>query len=314
MKIFRNINEIEYNKNTIVTIGTFDGFHIGHQNIVNKVVNAAKEIGGRSFLVTFDPHPRSVVSENYDLKLITTLDEKLELFEKSGIENLLIINFTPEFSQLSSEEFFENYILKIGISQLIIGHDHRLGKDRDAGEKKIKELGIKNGFEVFPVSAVNIEDETVSSTKIRKALLEGKIETANKFLNRNYSISGTVVQGAMRGRTLGYPTANIQPHNSKKIFPSNGIYFVEAEVESEKFFGLMNIGLRPTFADISEPIIEVYLLDFSKMIYGKSVQINVIKKMRNEIKFDSIEKLIEQMDKDKLEAQIIIENLNKNFN
>ncbi len=310
MKVFNNIEQISKNRNTVLTIGTFDGFHVGHQAIILSVVETAKELNSRSLVITFEPHPRSVVSNDYDIKLITTLNEKLDQFEKSGIENVLIINFTLEFSKLTAEEFVSNYLVdKTGIKAIILGHDHKLGKDRAGGEDKIKELGAKYNFDVVPVSAVQIDNEIVSSTKVRNALLNNELDKANKFLGRNYSISGKVVEGARRGRTLGFPTANINPDDPHKIIPSNGIYFVEFFVRKHKHFGLLNIGTRPTFDDSAKVILEAYLYDFKDDIYGEDVSVNLLNRMRDELKYNTKEELIAQMEIDKQNGIELIKNI-----
>jgi len=311
MQIYHDITEVTKNENTVITIGTFDGFHVGHQQIIQKVVDNSKKINGRNFVITFEPHPRSVVSKDYQIKLLTLLNEKSKLLEEAGIENLLVINFTKEFSLLSSEEFLKKYLIeKIGLKQLIIGHDHRLGKGRDGDENKIKELGEKYNFEVIPVPEIKVDGEIVSSTKIRNALSQGEIEKVNKFINRYYSFSGKVVKGAMRGRTLGFPTANIQPEDPNKMIPAKGVYVVEFILSEGKFFGLMNIGLRPTFQDVIEQVIEIYLFDFNKDIYGENADVKVIKKIRDEKKFNSKEELINQIEEDKKQTLEYLKSFN----
>jgi len=216
---------------------------------------------------------------------------------------VLIINFTLEFSKITAEEFVSDYLVNtIGIDSIILGHDHKLGKDRAGGEDKLKELGAKYNFDVIPVSAVQIDGEVVSSTKIRNALLNSELEKVNKFLGRNYSIKGKVVEGSKRGRTLGFPTANINPDDPFKIIPSNGIYFVEVIIEHKKFYGLMNIGTRPTFDNSDKIVIEVYLYDFNDDIYDTDVSVFLLNRMRDELKYSSTEELIAQMEIDKLDG------------
>lgn len=311
MNIFDDITQVTKEKNTVITIGTFDGFHVGHQQIVTQAVNSAAARGGRSYLITFEPHPRSVVSRDFELKLLTTLDEKLELLKYSGIENVLVINFTPEFSKLTYEDFLVNYIVeKTGISELVIGHDHRLGKNRDGDENKLIGLGHTFAFDVTPVQAVKINEDPVSSTKIRQAIAEGNIEKANRYLGRKYSFKGKVIQGAMRGRTLGFPTANVAPQNAQKLIPPRGVYIVEFIVNNSTHFGLMNIGMRPTFGDTVELVIEVYIFSFNKNIYNEEVTVRVLQKLRDEKKFSSREELVEQIETDKRIALDFIDNLN----
>ncbi|MCU7502611.1 MAG: bifunctional riboflavin kinase/FAD synthetase [Ignavibacteria bacterium] len=310
MNIFTDISQVNKDNNTVVTIGTFDGFHLGHKEIVNRALLSASKSGGRNFLVTFEPHPRSVVSKDFELKLLTTLDEKLELLEASGVENVLVINFTPELSKLTSDEFFERYITQIGLRELVIGYDHRLGRNRDGDENKLRQIGGQNSFDVTIVQAVSIDGDTVSSTKIRQAILDGDIEKASKYLGRNYSFKGTVVKGAMRGRTLGFPTANIASAGKEKLLPARGVYVVEIVVSGSPKHGVMNIGMRPTFGDTPELITEINIFNMSEDIYGESVEVSVLQKLRPERKFSSREELIRQIEEDKKTALNFINNLN----
>jgi riboflavin kinase / FMN adenylyltransferase len=310
MNIFNDISHIDKDSSTIITVGTFDGLHVGHRNIMEKVVEEAQSKNGRSIVITFEPHPRSVVSKDFEVKLLTTLDEKIDLIDKAGIENLLIINFTKEFSQLSAEQFIKNHIVeKIGVKELVIGHDHHFGKDRFGDENKLKELGNIYSFDVLSVNAVSINNEIVNSTTIRHALELGNLEKANMFLGRSYSLSGIVITGSKRGRNMGFPTANIDLKDKQKLIPANGIYIVEFFVNAIRYFGLMNIGTRPTFEDSNKIIIEVYLLNFNNDIYGKEVTVNILKRMRDEIKYPSKEELIKQMEIDKINGIKIIESL-----
>jgi riboflavin kinase/FMN adenylyltransferase len=311
MNIFYDINEVNKEESTVLTIGTFDGFHKGHQQIVDHLVAQAKKSKARSFLITFEPHPRSVLSKDFDLKLLTTLQEKLDLIEKSGVDNVLVIKFTPEFSRLTSDEFIQQIIVdKIGIKELVIGYDHRIGRDRGGDENKLRELGDIFGFMVTPVYAVKVDQDAISSTKIRHALADGDIERTNKYLGRNYSFSGSVVKGAMRGRTLGFPTVNIAVNNKHKMIPSRGVYLVKLFLNSEVFYGIMNIGMRPTFGDTVELVIEVYIFNFNRDVYGENLTVEVIKKLREEKKFDSKDALVEQLEIDKKKALEIVNYLN----
>ncbi|MDP4173083.1 MAG: bifunctional riboflavin kinase/FAD synthetase [Bacteroidota bacterium] len=311
MNIFYDINEVNKEESTVLTIGTFDGFHKGHQQIVDHLVIEAKKSNARSFLITFEPHPRSVLSKDFDLKLLTTLQEKLDLIEKSGVDNVLVINFTPEFSRMTSDEFIQQIIVdKIGIKELVIGYDHRIGRDRGGDENKLRELGDTFGFMVTPVYAVKVDQDAISSTKIRHALVDGDIERTNKYLGRNYSFSGSVVKGAMRGRTLGFPTVNIAVNNKHKMIPARGVYLVKLFLNSESFYGIMNIGMRPTFGDTVELVIEVYIFNFNRDVYGENLTVEVIKKLREEKKFDSKDALVEQLETDKKKALEIVNYLN----
>jgi riboflavin kinase / FMN adenylyltransferase len=303
MQVFRHKSEVKKDKNTVLTIGTFDGIHLGHQQIIKKVNEIALRKNSRTFFVTFDPHPRKVISENYDLKLLTLLNEKTELLEKFGIENLYIIEFTKEFSRLTSREFFLEYIIDtVGLSDIVIGYDHHFGKDRSGDIKTLEILGSEYGFEVTAVDPYSIDNETVSSTKIRKALAAGNLPAANDLLGRYYSLTGKVVKGDMRGRDLGFPTANLELLDESKLLPAVGIYAVEVILKTGRFFGLMSIGKRPTFYNSGKIVPEVYIYDFKSEIYGEIMTVNMIERIRDEEKYSSAEELIEQMEKDKLKG------------
>ncbi len=309
MDVFYDISDIRNDKNTVVTIGTFDGVHLGHKKIIERLKHSSSLSNGRNFVITFNPHPRSVVSQDYQMRLLNTLDEKIVLFKQLGVDNLLVIPFTRKFSSLDYKEFFEDYIIKkIGISEIILGHDHKFGKGRTGDEEKLKVLGKEYNFEVTPVPAITIDDNIVSSTKIRNALIEGDAKHANLLLGRPYSFSGFVIKGKMRGRTLGFPTANIQPDDEKKLIPKQGVYAVEVLTSDNKYNGMMNIGLRPTFDKDNTSIIEINIFDFYKDIYGEKVTVNVIERIRDEKKFSSVDELLSQLKNDR---QMCLEILNR---
>lgn len=302
MKVYKSIDEIGKDENTVLTIGTFDGIHEGHKILFKKLKQYSSENNLRNVVITFNPHPRLVVSD-FKIKLLTTLDEKLELLSQLGIENLLVLKFSKEFSEQSSEEFVTNIICdKIGVKHIIIGHDHKFGKDRSGNDNELVELGSKNNFTVECVNPVKSNEEIISSTKIRDAILDGDIKKANEYLGRNYCFHGIVVKGVSRGTILGFPTANIEVEDKNKLVPKNGVYVVKALIEDEVVYGVMNIGMRPTFADTLTIVIEVHLFEFNKDIYGKTIKIELIKRMRDEKKFNSKEELIYQIGKDKKEA------------
>ncbi|MBZ0200580.1 MAG: bifunctional riboflavin kinase/FAD synthetase [Ignavibacteriaceae bacterium] len=310
MHVFYDLAEVQKNNKTVVTLGTFDGLHLGHQKIIKTVVDKASGNGGRSFLITFEPHPRNIISKDYKLELLTTINEKTELLNKLGVENLLVINFTKEFSQLSPEQFIKNYLVDgLGASSIIIGYDHHFGKGRGGDAATIKELGSEYHFDATTVEPFKLDDEIVSSTKIRSALKDGNLAGANKMLGRYYSFSGTVVSGDKRGRQLGFPTANIKLDEEKKLLPSLGIYLVEFIVDAQKHFGLLSIGKRPTFYNSGSVVPEVYIYDFNADIYGKHVTVNMVARIRGEEKYSSPEKLIEQMNIDKKNGLLIIKKI-----
>ncbi len=316
MEVFKSLSEVKKEKNTVLTMGTFDGIHLGHRRIIESVKKHSAALNARNFLITFDPHPRSVISGSNDVKLLNTLQEKIDILEEIGIQNLLIINFTKEFSMLDSEKFFKNYIIdKIGLSEIVVGYDHHFGKGRGGDENTLRELGEEYDFKVFSVDAVNINGTNVSSTKIRNAILKGDVNLAGLFLGRYYSFSGTVIRGDGRGRLLGFPTANILPNDETKLLPAIGIYAVETVIDGKKHFGVMSIGKRPTFYNDGQLTTEVYIFDFNNDIYCKKVTVNVIERIRGEEKYSSAEELVAQMEKDKQAGmEIFNRQVNKVFN
>ena len=299
MNIYTNISDIDCQDGSVVTIGTFDGLHAGHRVLINTLINKSAELNLKNILVTFDPHPRNVVNENNQIQTLTTLDEKIKILEHLGVENVLVIKFTKEFSEIKYEKFLREYIIKgLNVKTLIIGHDHKFGKDREGNETKLNQFSAENWFKVISVASVEIDGEIVSSTKIRNNLLSGKIIEANKFLMQNYFMEGIVVKGAQRGRELGFPTANIKTGDDK-LLPVEGVYAVSCKIENNVYFGMMNIGKRPTFDKFEKPIIEINLFDFNSDIYNKKVWIEIYDFIRDEVRFNSKEDLIEQLKLDK---------------
>lgn len=312
MRIYNDIISIEKDINTVLTLGTFDGVHKGHKKIIESVVNKSNENNARNFLITFYPHPRSVLLKNDSVRLLSTFREKTAALENLGIDNLLVVEFSKEFSKIPADEFIENYIVdKMGIKEIIIGYDHHFGKSRSGNVETLKKIGQEKGFLVTTVDEVKYEDITVSSSKIRKALIEGNIRIANSMLERYYSFSGTVVHGDKRGHLLGFPTANIEIDDNDKLLPALGIYAVEFIRKANKYYGLLSVGRRPTFYDAGNIVPEVYIYDFDEKIYGEYVTVNIIDRIRGEEKFSSAEELITQMNKDK---EIGLEILSKLVN
>lgn len=312
MRIIKEISEIKRDEKSIITIGTFDGLHLGHQQIVDKVIQKSGNTGGRSCLITFDPHPRKVIPGRNDVKLLSTLDEKIMILEQMNLDNLFVINFTQEFSTQSPEEFVEKYLVAgIGLKEIIIGYDHHFGKGRDGNFYILQELGRKFNFAVTLIPEFSIDGETVSSTKIRNSLIAGDVVKAGKMLGRPYSFTGKIVRGDGRGKQLGFPTANISVDNPDKLIPANGIYAAECIVNNEKHFGLLSIGSRPTFHKDGNIIPEFYIFDFNNDIYEKIMQVNMIEKIRDEEKFNSVDELIIQMKKDEeIGKEILIKLIN----
>jgi riboflavin kinase/FMN adenylyltransferase len=311
MKIFNSLKDLTISKNTVLTIGTFDGIHPGHIDIISRLVERSKEKGWRNLIVTFHPHPRAVLSNGYKIKLLTTQEEKNHLLKKHGVENLLVINFTKEFASNSAEDFINKYLVDgIGVSEIVIGYDHHFGKDRDGNVELLRKIGSNAGFSVTEVKPKLVDGEVVSSTRIRNAIESGNLQKANKLLGRHYSFSGTVVAGDKRGRELGFPTANIKLLSEEKLLPAIGIYAAVVIIESKKYFGLLSIGKRPTFYDEGEVISEVYIYNFDREIYNCIITIELIERLRGEEKFSSADELIKQMNKDKENGLKILNKLN----
>lgn len=299
MKVFNSISSYLSQKQSIVTIGTFDGVHIGHQEIIEKIIEDAKKSDCESLILTFFPHPRMVLAHESGVKLLNTINEKIELLEKIRLSNLIIHPFDETFSQLSAEEFVAKILVeKLKIKKIILGHDHRFGKNRSASIDDLIIFGKKYNFEVEQISAQKIDQVAISSTKIRTALLEGNITLANQYLGYQYSFSGKVVKGKQLGRTIGFPTANIQIDEEYKLIPKNGVYIVKSTISDKTYFGMMNIGTRPT-VDGKNLTIEVYFFDFKKEIYDTSITVSILDRIRDEQKFDSFDDLKKQIEKDK---------------
>lgn len=310
MQIFREISELPTEKNSVLTLGTFDGIHLGHQEIISKVLEISKEKNLRDMVITFFPHPRNVLSNRDNVKVLSTLDEKIELFEKIGINNLFVIKFSDQFSKLTPKEFLEVYLVKsVGLSEIVIGYDHHFGKGREGDSEFLMEASNQFNFNVTKVEPFNVDGVSVSSTKIRNALDEGDVVTSEKMLGRYFAFSGTVVPGDKRGRELGYPTANIKLDYEHKLLPAIGIYAVLASLNGNDIPALLSIGKRPTFYESGEIVPEVHLLDFNREIYGEKITVKMVERLRGEEKFESAEELIEQMHKDKIEGEKILKKL-----
>ena len=301
MKIYRNIKNFKA-KNPVVTIGTFDGVHLGHIKIFDKLKEKAKEINGETVVVTFWPHPRFVLEkENNKIKMINTLDEKIKLIEEQQIDHLIIIRFTKTFAKLSSCDFIEQYLYnKIRLKALIVGYDHHFGKNRDGSFEVLKSCAVQYHFSIDKVEPYKINDEIISSTLIRKAISSGELEKANRYLAKKYFLSGTIISGEKIGRNLGFPTANIKLSENYKLLPACGVYAVEIEIKNRKFHGMLNIGYRPTIStDKTNRSIEVNIFNFKENIYNKQIRVYFYKKIRNEMKFHSLDRLKQQLIKDK---------------
>lgn len=310
MKIYTKLQDFTATKKTIVTLGTFDGVHLGHTVILDKICNIAKQENLESVVLTFFPHPRLIVSNDSEIKMLNTMSEKAKLLEQKGIQNFIIHPFDKLFSELSPREFVEQILIKqLNIQKIIIGYDHKFGKNRAADFNDLIAFGNEFGFDVQEISAKQVNEVSVSSTKIRNSLLEGNISLANDYLGYSYMLSGIVVKGNQLGRTIGFPTANIQISENYKLIPKNGVYIVTAILNNKTIFGMMNIGVKPTLGE-NLLSIEVHLLQFSEDIYGKKIQVNVIERLRDEQKFESFEALKLQLEMDKANTLHYFENWN----
>lgn len=307
MKVYTNIEDFKDVKNPIVTTGTFDGVHLGHQKIISRLKDVAQKHQGETVLLTFYPHPRMVLfPDDNELKLLNTQQEKIQLLEKYGVDHLIIYPFTKEFSRLTSVEFVRNILVnQIHTKRLIIGYNHHFGRNREGSFEHLKEFGPIYGFDVEEIPAKDIDNIEVSSTKIRKALLAGDVEIASSYLGHPYSVSGKVVKGFEKGRIIGYPTANIVVEDKYKLIPADGVYAVKAEVRGKLYGGMLNIGNNPTIEGKGRSI-EVNIFDFNDTIYGEDATIYFIKRLRDELKFAGLDELKNALAIDKQNALKIL--------
>ncbi|MBT8271142.1 MAG: bifunctional riboflavin kinase/FAD synthetase [Flavobacteriaceae bacterium] len=309
MKVSR-ASEAIFKRNTVVTIGTFDGVHIGHKKIIERLVKKALENDLQSVVLTFFPHPRMVLQKESNIKLLNTLEEKSEILDALKVDHLVVKAFTPEFSRLSALEFVRDLLVNsLKTKYLIIGYDHRFGRNRAANIDDLKEFGETYGFEVMEISAQEINDVAVSSTKIRNALRDGDVDMANAYLGYTYMLNGTVVHGRGLGKELSFPTANLQVSESYKLIPKNGVYVVSSEINGTTYFGMMNIGTNPTVNSGTEQRMEVHFFDLNRDLYGIKLEIKLLKRVRDEQKFESIEALRQQLEQDCVDIKAIISDL-----
>jgi riboflavin kinase/FMN adenylyltransferase len=302
----QNISNFSTSEKTYVTIGTFDGVHFGHQKIIQKLVLEAKKANRKSVLLTFFPHPRMVLQKDNSLELINTIEERIELLKKTGLDYLIIHPFSKAFSRMSALAFVRDILVnQLNISKLIIGYDHHFGKNREGNIVQLSEYIHVYGFTVEEIPAQDIDDVSISSTKIRTALAKGNLKTANKYLGYPFMLNGTVVCGKQLGEKIGYPTANINIKEPYKLIPKTGVYIVLSEIQGANIYGMMNIGSRPT-VDGGYQTIEVHFFDFNANLYHQQLTINLLYFLRDEEKFDSIESLILQLKKDEQTARSFI--------
>ena len=300
MFIQTDLENISYSKSTILTIGTFDGIHRGHQEILKRLIEESRQNGWRSVLLTFEPHPQTIIrpERSPQIRILTTVDEKISILEKLGLDVLIVAKFDQTLAAKTGEEFIKEILVnKIGISKCVIGHDHVFGKDRSGNFELMMKLSIPFDFEVEQISALAYEGTVINSTLIRNLIREGNVEKANKFLNRPYFFSGSIVKGDGRGRAIGFPTANITGH-PLKLVPKNGVYACRIQLNDSVYKAVTNIGSRPTFTDSQETLIETHIVDFDRNIYGETIQLEFVNRIRDEIKFGSADELKRQISRD----------------
>lgn len=309
MKIYNHIDEFSRLENAVVTIGTFDGVHVGHQKIINRLLEITRQTGGESVILTFFPHPRMILHpEDVNIKLISTMSEKADRLAEAGIDHLIITPFTRDFSNLSPQEYVKDFLVdRIGTRHIVIGYDHRFGKDRSGGLKHLQQYSSEFGFAVEEIPEQDIDDVAVSSTKIRQAILGGDIETANAFLGYPFCLTGKVIKGDQIGRTLGFPTANLFIEETYKLIPADGIYAVGLTLpeSGQHLKGMAYIGHRPTVNGMTRNI-EVNIFDFTRDIYGEKIRLDFLKFIREDQKFNSLEELTGQLKKDEIAVRKVI--------
>lgn len=300
-------------KDSVVTIGTFDGVHLGHQKIIKRLVAIAHAEQLQALVLTFFPHPRMVVQKDTSIKLINTIDEKADLIQDLGVDHLVIKAFTKDFSRLTSLEYVRDVLVnKLHVKHIIVGYDHHFGRNRTANIKDLKEFGAFYGFKVTEITAQEVGDVAVSSTKIRSALAEGSIKVANQFLGYNFMLNGTVVKGKGLGNTIQFPTANLQIEESYKLIPKKGVYLVQSIIDAQLVYGMLNIGTNPTVSDANEISVEVFFFDFNLTLYGTALNIQFLDRIRDEIKFSGLQALKVQLEQDQQAALAKIALLAKN--
>ena len=307
MTSFSNIDEFNSTDYTILTIGTFDGVHLGHQKVLERLTKEAKNNNLKSTVLTFFPHPRTVLNPNKPLKLINSVNERTDLLSKSKIDNLIIHPFDKTFSELDPEKYvLEILVKKLKAKIILIGYDHKFGKNRTADINDLKMYGEKYGFKVIEIKAEEISNIAISSTKIRKAISEGDISTAKEYLGYDVTLSGRIVHGKSIGRTIGFPTANVEVSEEYKLLPKNGVYLIQSIINKKQVFGMMNIGVKPTLIESSKTI-EINFFDFEGDLYDWNIRVNIKQFIRDEIKFESLELLKSQIQKDKINCNSIID-------
>ncbi|MBF4985311.1 bifunctional riboflavin kinase/FAD synthetase [Nonlabens mediterrranea] len=310
MKIFENIASYKAEKGAVVTIGTFDGVHQGHQKILKRVTEIAKQKSLTSVLLTFFPHPRMVLQPDSDLKLINTIEERQLLIAANGIENIVTHPFSLEFARTSAHDYVKNILVdQLNAAVVVIGYDHRFGRNRAASINELEEYGKEFNFKVVQISKKDIEEVTVSSTKIRNAIESGDMETTRNYLNRPFSVTGDIVQGKAIGRTINYPTANLKVSKNYKLLPKNGVYITSSIIDGIVVYGMTNIGVNPTISNDLKKTIETYYIDFTGDLYHTQMELFFHKRLRNELKFNSMEDLTAAMKEDELNTRTYVQQM-----
>ena len=306
MRVYTDIHSLPSFTKAVITTGSFDGVHLGHIQIISQLIDEAYQIGGTPVLITFYPHPKQIVQiKDKPLFVLNTPEEKYELLQKMGIENIVVVPFDKTFSELSAKNYVEDFLVKkFNPSLIVVGYDHRFGNNREGNFELLESEGLLNNFQVKEIPEHILKDITISSTKIRTALLSGDIDTAASYLGYQYFFSGVVVKGNQLGRTIGYPTANLKILNEQKLIPANGVYAVDVNINDRSYRGMMNIGIKPTVGGQTRTI-EVNIFNFDEDIYGEEIKITLKKFIRSEIKFDGLESLRFQLKQDKEQAGIV---------
>ena len=309
MKVTKGLKNAVSSHPSILTLGTFDGIHKGHRTIISKLTSESKKHDLKSIILTFFPHPRNIVGSK-KIKSISTIDEKIQIFSELDLDELIIQNFNKSFSEMGAEEFIKLLVNNLNLNKIIVGYNHRFGKNRSADINVLRDFSTKYDFEVIEIKAFEVEKIKISSTKIRSAINDGNIDICNNYLGYNFNINGIVVKGKSIGKSIGFPTANINVAEEYKIIPKNGVYLVRCFFEKNKFYGMMNIGYNPTFGS-NEKTIEVNIFDFNRDLYNKKIRIEFLKFIRDEIKFANVEELQNQLIKDR---ENCIMNINSTYN
>ena len=312
MQVYNSLSEIPYDKNRFITIGSFDGVHRGHGFIIKSLIMAARSNSLKSLVITFEPHPRFVVGGNFaeEFRILTDIEEKTELLSNFGIDELLILPFTKEFSQTKAEEFLQKFLIeKIGFNNILAGYDNFFGQNRSGSSSLLEEYSTKFDYEVTTPGIFRFDNMIISSSLIRRLIRNGSIEEAGRLLGRAYNLNGKIVDGNHLGRTLGFPTINIIPNDLHKLIPGRGVYLTRSQLNGKFYYGMGNIGLRPTLTHDVSPTLEINLFDFSENVYGKPVKTEFLRFIRPEIKFSNAENLVKQMQNDKKKCSELINSL-----